>query len=676
MTAWVFVDAGRQAVAGISSSTPAKIFLRDSDALARLVLALDPSDSKKVPIAVTREDGRQRFLMEVKNAISGQNVTDANNRAPDAAAGANYIVLEGDTPGGTVEVDNWFSNPGGGDYKVWAACVVSAASLKLLAGEAGVSLIPVAGRSLNLGSEESRWIVVHAGSVNVGGNKIQKVGGRYVIGAGGGEDDTIANKKYVDDNVTGHNPKGVFGVTLNAPPSSQAPLLRGESTGDLVWVIDGGDGNTGDIVFAATHRKFLQQLIYGADPTTHDNNFGNGGGYEDMKILSEVSAGMIILSAVRRGSGLSLGDIHTRLEGIRADSGEWGNVGRASALVGGSVAAEFLIGRTARLQDLEAGIGNRRARIRAVATGGNDSEDRYEIEAGGLIVARRGILIPSDVNVGDNNRGGAMIALDPEIAGQGVDSTDEDELTAALGAIRVVIPADLNNAIPDKPADDATGVAAIDRAKKRLVDAARVRDDIAALRNEIEMVVYRNGKPPAPSGSPLTWADATAGAFLGQRWIDSSTGDEFVWVKTSNLDRDTEQRAGRNYDEEIKKLANARWLQVRGSVKIWDSASSTAGTLDNIGSDNIHYVKSANADREWEFGDFARLYFHSEEGAGLQSRQDQSSPVVIVSSVFIGGEKIFTAADVNTLLMSYASASGFTTFREGDLALTKIFGEF
>ena len=133
---------------------------------------------------------------------------------------------------------------------------------------------------------------------------------------------------------------------------------------------------------------------------------------------------------------------------------------------------------------------------------------------------------------------------------------------------------------------------------KRLISAKLLRDAITAIETSINgRVLARNeNAAPAVPGADNIWP--TPGAFFGQRWIHGN--DEYVWLRTGGTDEDAE----------ANKFPAVRWARTRGAVRIWLAGTSTAGELDDISVASSHfYVKSANADREWNWTDFAWLEF-------------------------------------------------------------------
>ena len=131
---------------------------------------------------------------------------------------------------------------------------------------------------------------------------------------------------------------------------------------------------------------------------------------------------------------------------------------------------------------------------------------------------------------------------------------------------------------------------------KRLISAKLLRDAITAIETSINgRVLARNeNAAPAVPGADNIWP--TPGAFLGQRWIHGN--DEYVWLRTG----------GENDDAEANKFPAVRWAQTKGAVRIFRAGTSTAGELDDISVASSHfYVKSANADREWNWTDFAEI---------------------------------------------------------------------
>ena len=188
--------------------------------------------------------------------------------------------------------------------------------------------------------------------------------------------------------------------------------------------------------------------------------------------------------------------------------------------------------------------------------------------------------------------------------------------------------------------------------------------DLYHLNREIILARYENAAPAVP-GADNVWP--TPGQFLGQQWIHGN--DTYTWLRTG----------GTQQDADDNKFPAVRWAQTKGAVRIFLAGTSTAGTLDDISaSHKYQYVKSANADREWNWTDFARLYFYTQAIPSTEANQDQTSPICSSSFAFIAGEKVFTAEENRTIILSYSGASTFAEGNDtnGAIELTRIYAEF
>ena len=561
--AWIFVNAGRAEVVGLTRLSEFKIVLRDVPGeLGAAIVAANPTREKQIPIAVTSADGSRRILVNVTGAVQVSAV--ATEDKPDPVPTGSFIELTGSADGSeTGPSGSWFLGTAA-ETTLWASCVMSAKSLLGLGGMFAAPVLPIA-EGLSIGSAEAPWPGGFFGSIAIGNSMLNgSSGGVFTLPPPGTEanDRILASVGMVNMSALGRRPVGVFGTPVNIAdiPADYTPNLRGSQYGDLAWVLS---INGASIVLAAARKIFLQQLIYSAaaptggdkDDFTEDSDGRNSVVFTDMAVLSEREEGPIIISATLTGTQQNL---YTRMATTVANAGAFQAMWREGMLFGGTVTAEDVVARLGVFNQLSAA---------AIAATGNVSA--------GAVVAGQDLALTKGTNAEGAGAGitfSATDSNDPNNTSIGPGMANYLLISQAVSGLIDAAIIDAPEPIPTTGENGLTDETAL---------AARVANDwdgrVIATKRLVRRMVFNTPWAGRYNRTP-TLADITYDKPIGYRWL-LGKDDEWVLMVGENVE-------GFQPGITSREAMGLYWYHVRGDAAddlIFGGDGAEAGNANTAG---------------------------------------------------------------------------------------------